>query len=207
MAISVFLVEDHYTTRQGMRLVLEEDAEINVVGEMETVEDALDPILALRPDVIVSDYSFGKQKTGAELIRALQDLRCFIPVLILSGYDTLAFAQAAFMAGARGYMLKNEYGPDLVKAVKAVAQGGMYVSPLLEPLLTEGMKRISQLTDREWQVVRFVARGLKNQEMAQIFGIEERTVRAHLEQVFKKLGLSHRGELIAWAWKNGYAER
>lgn len=207
MTISVFVLEDHDVTRKGIRLILEESPAIQVVGEAENVEAGLDLILSLRPDVVVSDFFFSQGKTGADLIFELQQAGYLVPVLILSGYDTPAYVEKAFMAGAKGYMLKDEYGPSLLTAVRQIAEGGSYFSPALDPIMRELKEVMAHLTDREWEVVRFVAQGLKNEEMAQILGIEGRTVRAHLEKVFKKLGLSRRGELIAWAWKNGYAER
>jgi len=205
MPIKVFIVEDHFVTRRGIRLVLEEDDAIVVVGEAETGQEALAQILALQPDVVVCDYELLQDMTGADLILALQQADSHASILILSGYDDSAYVRAAVTAGAKGYMLKDEYGPDIIAAVKMVAQGGTYFSPAIVPMLAAITKTsVLHFTEQEEQVLRLVAKGNTNLEIAQALEVEIRTVRFHLANLFEKLGVSNRGKVAAWAWKHGF---
>lgn len=132
---------------------------------------------------------------------------CQVPILMLSAYSHPAYVQDAVAHGAKGYLLKDEYGYTLVTAVKQVALGGTYFSSAIARLIAGFHSSTWQLTQQEIRVLRLVATGASNPEIAHIMGIEGRTVRFHLGNLFQKTGVSNRGKLAAWAWREGFGER
>jgi two-component system, NarL family, response regulator NreC len=209
--IRVLLVDDHAILRSGLRRVLESEEDIEVVAEAESAERALFEALESKPDVAVVDVVMpGKSGIEAtpELKRAVPELK----ILVLSMQDDPRYVRAAFEAGASGYVLKEAADTEVVGAVRTVADGGRYVHPALGARLVaaevEERKRAESdpLSDREREVLRLLALGHTNQEIAKTLYISVRTAETHRAHVLQKLGLSTRAELVRYALEHGLIE-
>jgi two-component system response regulator NreC len=211
-AIRVVLVDDHAILRSGLRRVLEAEPDIEVVGEAENAERAVFETLEGKPDVVVMDVvmpgTSGIEGTPA-LLRAVPDAK----VLVLSMQDDPRYVREAFEAGASGYVLKEAADTEVVDAVRAVAAGERYLHPALGARLvteeTEERRRAQQdpLSDREHEVLRLLALGHTNQEIADMLYISVRTAETHRAHIMQKLGLSTRAELVRYALDHDLVER
>lgn len=212
MTIRVLVVDDHAVVRAGIRRVLDAEGDIETVGEAATAERAVFEALESRPDVVLMDVVM-PGKSGIEglpaLLNAVPDAR----VLMLSMQDDPRYVREAFEAGARGYVLKDAADTDVVDAVRAVAAGERYVHPTLGARLvaaeSEERKRAASdpLSEREREVLRLLALGHTNQEIAALLYISVRTAETHRAHVMQKLGLSSRAELVRYALDHGLVER
>jgi two-component system, NarL family, response regulator NreC len=209
--IRVLLVDDHAILRAGLRRVLEAEDDIEVVAEAESAERALFEALETKPDVAVVDVVMpGKSGIEAtpELVRAVPELR----VLVLSMQDDPRYVRAAFEAGASGYVLKEAVDTEVVGAVRTVAGGERYVHPALGARLVaaevEERKRAKAdpLSEREREVLRLLALGHTNQEIAQMLYISVRTAETHRAHIMQKLRLSSRAELVRYALEHGLVD-
>jgi two-component system response regulator NreC len=211
-AIRVVLVDDHAILRSGLRRVLEAQPDIEVVGEAENAERAVFEALEGKPDVVVMDVvmrgASGIEGTPA-LLRAVPNAK----VLVLSMQDDPRYVREAFEAGASGYVLKEAADTEVVDAVRAVAAGERYLHPALGARLvteeTEERRRAQQdpLSDREHEVLRLLALGHTNQEIADMLYISVRTAETHRAHIMQKLGLSTRAELVRYALDHDLVER
>jgi len=204
LSIRVLVVDDHAVVRAGLRRVLEAEPDIDVVGEAETGERAIFEAIESKPDVIVMDVVMpGKSGIEAtpEVLRAVPTTR----VLVLSMQDDPRYVRAAFEAGARGYVLKEAADTEVVGAVRSVAAGERYVHPALGARLVaaevDERRRVDEdpLSDREREVLRLLALGHTNQEIAEMLFISVRTAETHRAHIMRKLGLSTRAELVRYA--------
>jgi two-component system response regulator NreC len=212
MTIRVLVVDDHAVVRAGLRRVLDAEADIETVGEAPTAERAVFEAIETKPDVVLMDVVM-PGKTGIEglpaLLQALPDVR----VLMLSMQDDPRYVREAFEAGASGYVLKEAADTDVVEAVRAVASGEQYVHPALGARLvaaeTEERKRAESdpLSEREREVLRLLALGHTNQEIAALLYISVRTAETHRAHIMQKLGLSSRAELVRYALDHGLVDR
>ena len=209
--IRVLLVDDHAILRAGLRRVLEAEEDIEVVAEAESAERALFEALEAKPDVAVVDVVMaGKSGIDAtpELVSAVPGMR----ILVLSMQDDPRYLRAAFEAGASGYVLKEAADTEVVGAVRVVAAGERYVHPALGARLVaadvEERKRAEQdpLSDREREVLRLLALGHTNQEIAKMLYISVRTAETHRAHIMQKLRLSSRAELVRYALDHGLVE-
>ena len=209
--IRVLLVDDHAILRAGLRRVLEAEEDIEVVAEAESAERALFEALEAKPDVAVVDVVMaGKSGIDAtpELVSAVPGMR----ILVLSMQDDPRYLRAAFEAGASGYVLKEAADTEVVGAVRVVAAGERYVHPALGARLVvadvEERKRAEQdpLSDREREVLRLLALGHTNQEIAKMLYISVRTAETHRAHIMQKLRLSTRAELVRYALAQGLLE-
>jgi DNA-binding NarL/FixJ family response regulator len=196
--------------RQGFRRILEDDPRLTVVGEASTGLSAVEQCARLKPDVVVMDISMpelGGIEATAEIIKANRQIK----VLILSMYSNEAYVRKAFDAGAKGYILKNAIEIDLTRAVAALVEGGVYMSPSISGLVVESMKRgkssaqdpYDRLTLREKEVLQLIAQGKSNKEIAALLGISANTVAVHRARVMENLGLHRTAELVLYAVKKG----
>jgi two-component system, NarL family, response regulator NreC len=212
MTIRVLVVDDHAVVRAGLRRVLDAEADIETVGEAPNVERAVFEALEARPDVVLMDVVM-PGKTGIEGMPALLQAVPDVKVLMLSMQDDLRYVREAFEAGASGYVLKEAADTDVVDAVRAVAAGERYVHPALGARLiaaeSEERKRAESdpLSEREREVLRLLALGHTNQEIAALLYISVRTAETHRAHVMQKLGLSSRAELVRYALDHGVVER
>jgi two-component system, NarL family, response regulator NreC len=212
VTIRVLVVDDHAVVRTGLRRVLDAEADIETVGEAPNAERAVFEALETKPDVVLMDVVM-PGKTGIEgmpaLLQALPDVR----VLMLSMQDDPQYVREAFEAGASGYVLKEAADTDVVDAVRAVAAGERYVHPALGARLiaaeSEERKRAESdpLSEREREVLRLLALGHTNQEIAALLYISVRTAETHRAHIMQKLGLSSRAELVRYALDHGLVER
>jgi two-component system response regulator NreC len=209
--IRVLLVDDHAILRAGLRRVLEAEEDIEVVAEAESAERALFEALEAKPDVAVVDVVMpGKSGIEAtpDLVHAVPDMR----ILVLSMQDDPRYVRAAFEAGASGYVLKEAADNEVVGAVRTVAAGERYVHPALGARLVtaevEERKRAEAdpLSEREREVLRLLALGHTNQEIAQMLYISVRTAETHRAHIMQKLRLSSRAELVRHALEHGLIE-
>jgi two-component system response regulator NreC len=212
MTIRVLVVDDHAVVRAGLRRVLDAEADIETVGEAANVERAVFEALEARPDVVLMDVVM-PGKTGIEGMPALLQAVPDVKVLMLSMQDDPQYVREAFEAGASGYVLKEAADTDVVDAVRAVAAGERYVHPALGARLiaadSEERKRAESdpLSEREREVLRLLALGHTNQEIAALLYISVRTAETHRAHIMQKLGLSSRAELVRYALDHGVVER
>jgi two-component system, NarL family, response regulator NreC len=199
------LVDDHAVLRSGLRLLLEREEGLEPVGEAETAEDAIRSLPRLRPDVVVIDIEMqgmGGIK-GAELIRSrMPEAR----ILVLSMHERARDVRRAFDAGADGYLPKSAADEDLVRAIRAVAGGSRYVHPSLGAALAAPAGSggpIDELSEREREVLRLLALGHTNQEIAEELIVSVRTVESHRAHVMSKLRVTTRAGLVRAALDAG----
>jgi two-component system, NarL family, response regulator NreC len=209
--IRVVIVDDHALVRSGLRLLLDKEEGIDVVAEAGTADEGVRAARLEKPDVILLDVVMpGRSGISAaeEIIEASKGGR----VLVLSMQDDPTYVREAFAAGATGYMLKEAADAELVQAVREVAAGGRYVHPTLGARLAqaevEAARRAADdpLSDREREVLRLLALGHTNQEIAKTLFISVRTAETHRAHIMQKLGLSTRAELVRYALANGLLE-
>lgn len=206
--IRVLVVDDHAVVRSGLRLLLDAEPDIEAVGEAPNAERALYEAIELKPDVVLMDLQM-PEKGGIEGMPALLQALPTTKVLVLSMQDEPRYVRAAFDAGASGYVLKEAADTDLVAAVRQVADGGRYVHPTLGARMIEAeaaeRRRAEEdpLSDREREVLKLLALGQTNQEIASILFISVRTAETHRAHIMQKLGLSNRAALVRYALAHG----
>jgi two-component system, NarL family, response regulator NreC len=206
--VRVLIVDDHAVVRSGIRLLLEQEADIEPVGEAGTGREAVFQARALKPDVILMDVVMPDQ-TGLEVLPTLLHEQPEVKVMLLSMQDDPRYVREAFEAGASGYVLKEAADADVVAAIREVAAGGHYVHPELGARLVAAESRERKraeedpLSDREHEVLRLLALGHTNQEIAQQLYISVRTAETHRAHIMQKLRLSTRAELVRYALDQG----
>jgi two-component system response regulator NreC len=206
--IRVLVVDDHAVVRSGLKLVLESEDGIEPVGEAGSAREAIFEARSLSPDVILLDVVMPDQ-SGLEIIPTLLKETPAAKVLVLSMQDDPQYVREAFAAGASGYVLKEAADTEVVAAVREVAGGGRYVHPELGARLvaadTEERRRADEdpLSEREAEVLRLLALGHTNQEIAEQLFVSVRTVETHRAHILQKLRLSSRAELVRYALDQG----
>ena len=206
--IRVLVVDDHAVVRSGLRMLLDAEPDIEAVGEAPNAERALYEAIELKPDVVLMDLLM-PEKSGIEGMPALLQALPTTKVLVLSMQDEPRYVRAAFDAGASGYVLKEAAESDLVAAIREVASGGRYVHPTLGARMIEAEaaeRRRAQedpLSEREREVLKLLALGQTNQEIASILFISVRTAETHRAHIMQKLGLSNRAALVRYALAQG----
>jgi two-component system response regulator NreC len=200
--ISILLVDDHQLVRSGVRRVLEESGRMEVVGEAAAVGEALDCARRLRPDVVVLDLAL-RDSSGLDAIADLREGGARI--VILSMQDEPAYARKAFELGAQGYVVKDAADDELAAAIDAVLADRIYVHPALAARLVM-REPADDLTDREREVLRLIALGYTNQEIAGQLYLSVRTIEAHRRHILDKLRLSTRAELVRYALEHGIVQ-
>jgi two-component system response regulator NreC len=211
VSIRVVIVDDHAILRAGLRRVLDAEPDIEVVGEAPSAERAVFESIAGHPDVVLMDVMM-PGKSGIEGMPAVLQAVPTAKVLVLSMQDDPRYVREAFAAGAAGYVLKEAADSEVVGAVRAVAAGERYVHPALGARLVaaeaEERRRAEEdpLSDREREVLRLLALGHTNQEIAKALYISVRTAETHRAHIMQKLRLSSRAELVRYALDNGLLE-
>jgi two-component system response regulator NreC len=211
VTIRVLVVDDHAVVRTGLRRVLDAEPDVETDAEAATPERAVFEALEHKPDVVLMDVVM-PGKSGIEGMPALLQAVPDTKVLILSMQDDPRYVREAFDAGASGYVLKEAADTDLVAAVRAVAAGESYLHPALGARLVaaeaEERKRaeLDPLSDREREVLRLLALGHTNQEIAKTLYISVRTAETHRAHIMQKLRLSSRAELVRYALSEGLLE-
>ena len=201
MSIRVLVVDDHAVVRSGLRLLLDAEQDIEAVGEAGDMRVAVFETRSLKPDVVLMDMVM-PGGSGIEATRAVLKEHPEAKVLVLSMQDDPSYVREAFAAGASGYVLKEAADAEVVAAVREVAAGRRYVHPALGARLiaaeAEDRRRADSdpLSDREREVLRLLALGHTNQEIAKMLFISVRTAETHRAHIMQKLGLHTRAELV-----------
>ncbi|MFN7983199.1 MAG: response regulator transcription factor [Vicinamibacterales bacterium] len=199
--ISVLLADDHALVRRGFRRMLEDDADIAVVGEASSGDEALALYVKLQPDVVVMDSAM----PGLSGIAATRKILALAPtarVLMLSMHAEETLVHQALDAGAAGYVLKSALDLDLANAVKRVHAGESVVDPAVARLSATGEGR-TRLTPRELEVLQLICDGLSNKEIATKLGLSANTVAVHRAHIMNALGVHKTAELVMYALQNG----
>jgi two-component system response regulator NreC len=202
--ISVVVVDDHAVVRTGLRLLLDGQEDVEVVGEAGNAKDAIFRARAMKPDVILLDVVMPGE-SGIDVLPKLKKESPETQVLVLSMQDDPSYVREAFAAGASGYVLKEAVDEEVVAAVREVAGGGRYVHPTLGARLVaadaaeRAAAEADHLSDREREVLRLLALGHTNQEIAEQLYISVRTAESHRAHIMEKLRLTTRAELVRYA--------
>jgi len=207
--IRVVIVDDHTLLREGTVQLLEQEAEVEVVGQAGSGEQGLEVLGRLRPDVALIDVHLPGM-SGLELARATAASLPGVRVLIVSAYDDYAYVAEALEIGVGGYLLKTATARELLDAVRAVADGVFVLDQALSRRLTRrrrsGPLAAAALTPRESEVLGVLARGRSNQQIAAELGLGQRTVEGHVSRVLGKLGVASRAEAVAYAFGHRLVE-
>jgi len=209
--IRVLVVDDHAVVRSGLRLLLGQETDIECVGEAGNADEAVHEARRLKPDVILLDVVM-PGTSGIEAAPALRQAAPDSKLLVLSMQDDPSYVREAFAAGASGYVLKEAADTEVVSAVREVAGGGRYVHPTLGARLVaaeadaQARAEADPLSEREREVLRLLALGHTNQEIAKMLYISVRTAETHRAHIMQKLRLSTRAELVRHALESGLLE-
>jgi len=210
--IRVMLVDDQTLVRQGVRSLLELAEDIEVAGEAPDGQTALDRIPQLRPDVLLLDMRM-PGKNGLDVLEELQQRGDLLPTIILTTFDDDDLLLAGIRAGAKGYLLKDVALEELLSAVRAVAEGKTLVKPAVTERLMKGLGQmrtdfssLSQpdpLTERETEILRLMAGGYSNKEIAGALSVAEGTVKNHVSNILSKMGVRDRTRAVLKALEGG----
>jgi DNA-binding NarL/FixJ family response regulator len=211
--IRVLIADDQALVRSGFRMILDARADMDVVGEAENGEQALELALALEPDVVLMDVRM-PVLDGIEATRRLAAAGSSARVLVLTTFDLDEYVHAAIRAGASGFLLKDARPDDLAEGIRLVANGNALLGPsvtkrLLDRFAADGEpdpaaeERLASLTGREREILRLVAGGLSNAEIAEQLVVSETTVKSHVSSVLRKLGVRDRVQAVIRAYDGG----
>ena len=204
MTVTVLLVDDHPVVRTGLRAVIDAHPDVSVVGEAATGEEAVVVAGRLQPDVVLCDLRLGDGMDGIATTVELRRLRPAPAVLVLTTFDRDAELLGAVEAGAAGYVLKDQSPDEIVDGIRRTARGEMVLSPELATRVVRGMRNpAARLTDRELEVLRLLATGASNKEIAKSLFVTEATVKSHLVHIFAKLGVDNRARAIRVGQESG----
>jgi len=203
--IRILIVDDHPVVREGLMAVLEGIPDIRVVGTAQSAEEALAAIKTVRPDIVLLDLELPGM-SGIDAIPRLIAGGDHVRVIVLTAYDTEERVLGAIRAGAGGYLLKGAAAAEIVHAIRAVREGGSYLTPrvatqVMAQVVSRG--RSGVLSEREREVLRLIAQGQSNKQIGRQLSITERTVKFHVKSIFNKLGTDNRAQAIAVAARRG----
>jgi DNA-binding NarL/FixJ family response regulator len=197
--ITVLLVDDHALVRVGFRRMLEDEADIQVVGEASDGAEAVQRAAELKPQVVVMDFALPSMN-GATATHNILKANPGIAVLILSMHSEPNYVRTCLEAGARGYLLKNAMDLELVDAVRKVAAGTQVLDPRLAPL---PVKSAHNLTHREMEVLQLIVHGKSNKEIATVLGLSANTVNVHRANIMQALEIHNTADLVVHAIRTG----
>ncbi len=212
--VRIVIAEDHELFRKGLHLILQKDESIEIVGEAATVLHAIDVINKLKPDVVLLNTTL-PETGGIEVIPPIRQETPKTKAIMLAAAMNETAIFKALKAGAKGYLSRNASVSNLIKAVKAVHEGDMWIERKLMAKFFEGEAILhsqreelggvtnQELTPREQEILRYLAYGLTNKEIAQALFISEKTVKSHLNSIFKKLNVTRRLQAILYAIRQG----
>lgn len=212
MTIRLMLVDDHEVVRSGLRILLETEKDVDIIGEFGTAREALNAISKLKPDVVLMDIGL-PDLSGIDAARELKNLRPEVAVVALTIHEDEEYFFKMLEVGASGYVPKRAAPEELLTAIRVAAEGEVYLYPTLAKLLvSDYLSQDSQLknenaldglTPREQEVLAHLADGAKNMEIAETLGISPKTVSRHRENIMRKLNLHSRTELVKYAIRKG----
>jgi DNA-binding NarL/FixJ family response regulator len=208
--LKVIIVDDHALFRRGLEMVLENEDDIEVVGEATDGQQAVDRTSELMPDVVLMDVRMPR-RSGIEATQRIKELMPHVKIVVLTNSDEEADLYEAIKAGASGYLLKEISSEEVADAIRSVVQGHSRISPAMASKLLTEFQAMSKrtddrqplappkLTERELQILRLVAKGLGNRDIAQQLFISENTVKNHIRNILEKLQLHSRMEAVIYA--------
>ncbi len=209
----VLIVDDHPIVRQGLRRLIDQEEDLSVCGEAETVREARTLIKELNPDAIIVDISL-KQGDGIELVRDARAHYPTLPILVLSMHDETIYAERMLSAGANGYIMKQAASEQFLVAVRRVLEGGIYVSEavgnsMIQKFASGGSyissNPIDRLSNRELQILHLIGKGSSTRETAEALNLSIKTVESHRQRIKRKLNLTTGAQLVQYAvnWFSG----
>ena len=212
MSVKIMIADDHSLIREGLKNLLELEGDIEVVAEAEDGMQCLDKLEYITPDLLLLDINMPK-KNGLEVLRVLKDRKSKVKVLVLTVHNETEYLMKAVDIGIDGYVLKDSESSELKKAIFAIVDGETYIQPSLIPALNSKMiekdkdvAKIDLLTRRELEVLKLLAVGMYNKEVAEKLDISERTVKNHVSNIFKKIEVTDRTQAAVFAIRNNLVE-
>lgn len=208
--IRILLADDHTVVRQGFKMILSAQPDMEVVGEASNGVEAVQQAQKWKPDVAVIDVTM-PELNGIEATRRIGEISPRTRVLALSMHKDAVYVREILRAGARGYLLKDSIDSDMLAAVRAVAAGQGYLSPAVSDAVLSDYRRhvtdpLDLLTSREREVLQLIAEGKTNKEIANVLKLSVYTVEAHRGRVMEKLNLHSTGELVRFAVRHGLVD-
>ncbi|BBO74716.1 DNA-binding response regulator [Desulfosarcina widdelii] len=208
----IVLADDHILMRRGLRMMIESQPDLEVIGEAGDGLELLKLLQRATPDMVLVDVAMPRLR-GIEAVREIRSMYPPVRTLVVSMHKNREYIYHAFAAGADGYLLKEDSDSELLLAVKTVRQGKKFLSPLLQQDLTDDLVFLVQtggsldtkpLTVRESEVLKLIAEGVQNREIADLLCISTRTVEHHRASIMKKLGFKSLADLVKYAIRKGY---
>ncbi len=212
MTIRLLLVDDHEVVRSGIRMLLEDEADVEIVGEFGTAREALDALIELRPDVVLMDIGL-PDMSGIDAAKEAKRLRPETAIVALTIHEDEEYFFRMLEAGASGYVPKRAAPEELLTAIRVAAEGEVYLYPSMAKLLVSDYlqqdessrdeQALNGLTPREQEVLAHLADGARNIDIAETLGISPKTVARHRENIMRKLNLHSRTDLVKYAIRKG----
>jgi NarL family two-component system response regulator LiaR len=213
MKTRILIADDHAMLRAGMRNLLEQEKDFELVGEAADGEEAVRLASDIKPDIVIMDIVMPKLN-GVEATKLIKQSSPSTALLILTAYSDIRYIIGLLEAGACGYLLKNAPGKEVVRAIRAVRSGESVLDPEVTRKLVQRSVALqsargeiesgSKLTPREIEILRLASRGMSNKELSEKLSVSLRTVKAHLSNIFNKMGCSSRTDAIIKGLKQGY---
>ncbi len=208
--IKILLADDHTIVRQGLKLILSSQPDLQVIGEAANGRETVELAQRLKPDVVLLDVAM-PELNGIDATRRMMETNPRLRILVLSMHKEAVYVREILKAGARGYLLKDVIDTELLNAVRSVARGDGYISPAVSgALLSDYRQNITDpadlLTKREREVLQLIAAGKTNKEVAAQLNLSVYTVDSHRGKIMEKLNLHSTGELVRFAIKNGLGD-
>jgi two-component system, NarL family, response regulator NreC len=212
MKIRLLLVDDHQVVRSGLRMLLSNESDVEIVGDAGTAREALEAVIVLKPNVVLMDIGL-PDLSGIDATREIKRTNPEVAVVALTIHEDEEYFFKMLEAGASGYVPKRAAPEELLTAIRSAAAGEVYLYPSLAKLLvrdylaqehtSEAEKALDGLTEREQEVLRYLAEGGTNEAIANALVISQKTVARHRENIMQKLGLHSRSELVRYAIRKG----
>lgn len=212
--VRVLIAEDHETVREGLKLILNAQPDIDVIGEASDGRSAVEQATKLRPDIVLMDVSM-PHLNGLKATRKLGETCPDVKVLILTRHKDDGYLQQLLRAGASGYVLKQSSSAELLHAIRSISGGGKYLDPAVAGKVmgsyiaakpSPDPSQHESLTDREGEVLRLIALGYSNKDIAQQLGLSVKTIEAHKSNAMKKLGMFSRIDIVRYALLQGWLQ-
>ncbi len=208
--IKILLADDHTIVRQGLKLILSSQKDLEVIGEASNGREVIELAKRLQPDIVLMDVAM-PEVNGIEATRSLMEMNSRLRILVLSMHKEAVYVREILKAGARGYLLKDVIDTELLNAIRSVARGDGYVSPAVSSaLLNDYRQNVTNpadlLTNREREVLQLIAEGKTNKEVAAKLNLSVYTVDSHRGKIMEKLNLHSTGELVRFALKHGIGD-
>lgn len=208
MAVNVMIADDHSMIREGLKQLLELEGDFQVIAEACDGIDCLEKLETIFPDVLLLDINMPNMN-GLEVLQKLKEKRSKVKVLVLTVHNEVEYLIKSVDIGINGYLLKDSEFAELKKAILSVVAGEDYIQPSLIPVLNAKMidrdndsEKINNLTKRELEVLKLLAVGMFNRQVAEKLGISERTVKNHVSSIFKKISVTDRTQAAVFAIRN-----